>query len=89
MYVQFLKLGAAAALPGLSEHFLIWDMDMVPLRPLPLLTRLPDDLDTDSAGGSQYQVSQQHSAQGGLQAPACSISLPHMLAQAMMPCQLS
>jgi len=33
---QFLKLGAAGALPGLSEHFLIWDLDMVPLLPLRL-----------------------------------------------------
>ena len=35
--MQFLKLGAAAALPGLSEHFVIWDLDMVPLKPLRLL----------------------------------------------------
>jgi hypothetical protein len=54
--LQFLKLGAAGALPGLSEYFLIWDMDMVPLRPLPLLTPLPDAADVALTGGSAYQV---------------------------------
>lgn len=33
---QFIKLGAASALPGLSRHFVVWDADMVPLRPLRL-----------------------------------------------------
>lgn len=31
---QFLKLGAAQYLPGLSKHFLIWDLDMILLQPL-------------------------------------------------------
>jgi hypothetical protein len=34
---QFIKLGAASALPGLSRHFVVWDADMIPLRPLRLL----------------------------------------------------
>ena len=53
---QFLKLGAAGALPGLSDYFLIWDMDMVPLRTLPLLTLQPNTVDVASTGGSRYQV---------------------------------
>lgn len=54
--LQFLKLGAAGALPGLSDYFLIWDMDMVPLRPLPLLSEIPEDTAADTTGGAQYQV---------------------------------
>eukprot|EP00208_Stichococcus_sp_RCC1054_P008690 CAMPEP_0206152494 /NCGR_PEP_ID=MMETSP1473-20131121/39354_1 /ASSEMBLY_ACC=CAM_ASM_001109 /TAXON_ID=1461547 /ORGANISM="Stichococcus sp, Strain RCC1054" /LENGTH=411 /DNA_ID=CAMNT_0053550053 /DNA_START=219 /DNA_END=1454 /DNA_ORIENTATION=+ len=38
---QFLKLGAAAAIQELSEHFLVWDSDMIPLRPLKLLHPAP------------------------------------------------
>ena len=30
--VQFLKLGAAVALPSLSSSYLVWDMDMILLR---------------------------------------------------------
>jgi hypothetical protein len=55
-HLQFLKLGAAGALPGLSAYFLIWDMDMVPLRPLPLLTPPLDAAAAASMGGSAYQV---------------------------------
>jgi hypothetical protein len=33
---QLLKLGAAEALPGLTEHFILWDVDMVPLCPFQL-----------------------------------------------------
>jgi hypothetical protein len=29
---QLLKLGAPQAIPSLSEYFLVWDLDMVPLR---------------------------------------------------------
>lgn len=32
--MQLIKLGAASALPGLSRHFVVWDADMIPLRPL-------------------------------------------------------
>lgn len=59
---QFLKLGAAGALPGLSEHFLIWDLDMVPLRPLPLLTPVEGKKKSSGeggggeTGGSSFQV---------------------------------
>ena len=37
---QLLKLGAAgsAALPGLSNSFLVWDMDMIALRPPSFIT---------------------------------------------------
>jgi len=56
---QFLKLGAAGALPGLSEHFLIWDLDMVPLRPLPLLSQVHP---SDATGGSDMQVGIWHMA---------------------------
>jgi len=33
---QFVKLGAARHVPGLSDHFVLWDMDMIALRPLAL-----------------------------------------------------
>jgi len=33
---QLVKLGVTFALHGLSEHFMIWDLDMIPLRPFPL-----------------------------------------------------
>jgi hypothetical protein len=31
-FQQLLKLGSATALPGLTEYFMIWDLDMMPLR---------------------------------------------------------
>eukprot|EP00241_Pyramimonas_parkeae_P018817 CAMPEP_0114298770 /NCGR_PEP_ID=MMETSP0059-20121206/12604_1 /TAXON_ID=36894 /ORGANISM="Pyramimonas parkeae, Strain CCMP726" /LENGTH=409 /DNA_ID=CAMNT_0001421171 /DNA_START=157 /DNA_END=1386 /DNA_ORIENTATION=- len=31
---QFLKMGVARHLDGLSEHYLLWDSDMVPLKPM-------------------------------------------------------
>eukprot|EP00198_Chlamydomonas_reinhardtii_P012401 XP_001701738.1 predicted protein [Chlamydomonas reinhardtii] len=34
---QFLKLGSALALPQLSQHYVVWDLDMVLLRPVQLL----------------------------------------------------
>lgn len=34
---QFLKLGAAQAIPSLSDYFVIWDLDMVLLNPLQVL----------------------------------------------------
>ena len=34
---QLLKLGAAQAIPHLSDHFLLWDLDMIPLRPMTFL----------------------------------------------------
>lgn len=34
---QFAKLGAALALPGLTEHFVVWDLDMVLLQPVQVL----------------------------------------------------
>eukprot|EP00873_Tetraselmis_striata_P021307 jgi/Tetstr1/441571/TSEL_029800.t1 len=38
---QFLKLGAVAAIPGLSEHFIIWDLDMIAHRRLDVLQPAP------------------------------------------------
>ena len=35
--LQFLKLGAAQAIPSLSDHFVVWDLDMILLRPLEVL----------------------------------------------------
>ena len=40
-------------MPGLSSHFLVWDLDMVPLRQLRLLWPPPPGANT---GRSQYQV---------------------------------
>jgi len=40
---QLLKLGAAEAIPGLSEYFVVWDLDMLLLRPMKLFQ--PDPLD--------------------------------------------
>lgn len=37
---QFVKLGAPSAIPGLSQHFVVWDADMIPLRPM-CFFRLP------------------------------------------------
>ncbi|KAG2435220.1 hypothetical protein HXX76_007302 [Chlamydomonas incerta] len=34
---QFLKLGSALALPQLSQHYVVWDLDMILLRPVQLL----------------------------------------------------
>jgi len=31
---QFLKMGAARHVAGLSDHYLLWDSDMVPLKPM-------------------------------------------------------
>ena len=38
-YQQLLKMGAGRHIEGLSDMFLLWDMDMVPLRPLTLFER--------------------------------------------------
>lgn len=35
--MQLLKLGALQGLPQLSEYYVIWDFDMLPVRPVPLL----------------------------------------------------
>ena len=35
-YQQVLKMGASRHIAGLSDVFLLWDMDMIPLRPLTL-----------------------------------------------------
>ncbi|KAG2446688.1 hypothetical protein HYH02_008254 [Chlamydomonas schloesseri] len=34
---QFLKLGSALALPQLSQHYVVWDLDMILLRPVQVL----------------------------------------------------
>jgi hypothetical protein len=34
---QILKLGAVTALPALSDYYVIWDMDMIPTRHIPVL----------------------------------------------------
>lgn len=34
--VQLLKLGAVQGIPGLSDYFVIWDFDMLPMRRIPL-----------------------------------------------------
>lgn len=39
--MQMLKLGAAQSLKGLSDLFVIWDFDMIPLRPIPMLYPSP------------------------------------------------
>ncbi|GIL88844.1 hypothetical protein Vretimale_16944 [Volvox reticuliferus] len=39
---QFIKLGSILALPGLSEYYVIWDLDMVLLSPVQLLWRNGD-----------------------------------------------
>jgi hypothetical protein len=31
---QFLKMGAARHVAGLSDYYLLWDSDMVPLKPM-------------------------------------------------------
>jgi hypothetical protein len=34
---QILKLGSAFAIQGLSEHYMIWDLDMIPIQPFPVV----------------------------------------------------
>jgi len=36
-FQQFLKMGVSQHLPNLSEHYLVWDSDMVILRPMEVL----------------------------------------------------
>lgn len=36
IYQQLVKLGAALHAPGLSPLFLVWDSDLIPLKPIPL-----------------------------------------------------
>jgi len=36
-FQQFLKMGVSQHLPSLSEHYLVWDSDMVILRPMEVL----------------------------------------------------
>lgn len=50
---QLLKLGAPLALPNLSSPFLLWDMDMVALRPLRLLH--PDGAVRRHSGGGRLR----------------------------------
>ena len=38
-FQQLLKLGSAEALPSLSQHYMIWDLDMIPLRSFPVLLK--------------------------------------------------
>jgi len=35
---QYLKLGVALHLPGLSEHYLVWDADNIPIKPFQMFT---------------------------------------------------
>eukprot|EP00854_Cymbomonas_tetramitiformis_P028673 gene28673-35576_t len=37
-FQQFLKMGVARHLPDLSQHYLLWDSDMVPLKPMQLFS---------------------------------------------------
>ena len=37
IYQQILKLGAAEAIPELSDWYLVWDSDMLPVDPWPIL----------------------------------------------------
>ena len=41
-FQQLVKLGAARRIEGLAPLFLLWDMDMVPLRPLSLFAPRPE-----------------------------------------------
>jgi len=36
-FQQYLKLGVALHLEGLSERYLVWDADSIPIKPFPLL----------------------------------------------------
>lgn len=36
-FQQYLKLGVALHLEGLSERYLVWDSDSIPIKPFPLL----------------------------------------------------
>lgn len=36
---QLLKLGSAISIENLTENYLIWDLDMIPLRPVRLFTQ--------------------------------------------------
>ncbi len=47
---QFMKLGSALALPSLTEHYVVWDLDMVLLQPVQLL--FPAASGSDSSSGS-------------------------------------
>ena len=89
--MQFLKLGTAAALPGISEHFLIWDLDMVPLRPLRLLWPPPPG----APPGAPSQVTNQAMAHPGgnegwalpVCAPVSAVLVPHVgLLGVLVPC---
>ncbi|KXZ47635.1 hypothetical protein GPECTOR_34g794 [Gonium pectorale] len=62
---QFLKLGSALALPRLTEHYLVWDLDMVLLSPVRLLWRGSDiavDDDASVVNGAAASVQAQQPA---------------------------
>jgi hypothetical protein len=44
---QILKLGAATAISKLTEYYVIWDLDCMPLQPIPLFA---DNIDTAHEG---------------------------------------
>lgn len=41
MALQLLKLGVVEGLPDLSEYYVIWDMDMIATRRLPIFFHSP------------------------------------------------
>ena len=50
--VQFIKIGASGSIPGLSEYFVVWDPDMILLRPLKLFQLSPAVPDSDAMAAS-------------------------------------
>ncbi|PNH09273.1 hypothetical protein TSOC_004131 [Tetrabaena socialis] len=69
---QFLKLGSALALPGLSDHYLVWDLDMILLSPVQLLwpdPSAPAASDASDPAASEAPVVQTLVNVGGSIAP--------------------
>ena len=60
-FQQLLKLGVSRHIPDLSQHFLIWDLDMVMLKPMdffekPVTVNVPAPAPTNAARTEMQQV---------------------------------
>lgn len=58
MALQLLKLGVVEGLPDISEYYVIWDMDMIATRPLPIFFRA-DEGDRDARAQLGFPTSSQ------------------------------
>jgi len=59
IYQQILKLGAAEAIPELSDWYLVWDSDMLPVNSWPVLRATKDGKDVEHCCGLIQDKSRQ------------------------------